>query len=176
VERGHPAPGGYRVAVREVDGGVVYDSAGVRVTAIPVQHGSWKQAFGYRIDAPGMSIVLSGDTRPSANLERAAAGVDLLIHEVYPAVRLKPEPRPGGGGWPTYMESFHTSDRELGTIAARAKPKLLVLYHIVRMGGTDEELVAGVRAGGFAGRTQIGHDLDRFGPAGSATIPPHTPR
>ena len=60
------------------------------------------------------------------------------------------------------MRSFHTSDRELGALAARARPKRLVLYHIVRMGGTDEELIAGVRAGGYSGPVSIGHDLERF--------------
>lgn len=156
------APGGYRVDVQEVSGGVVYDSAGVRITAIPVLHGSWKEAFGYRIDAPGKVIVISGDTRPDSALERASRGVDILIHEVYPAVRLKVEDRPGGASWPEYMHAFHTSDRELGALAARARPRLLVLHHIVRMGGTDAELLEGVRAGGFTGTTVIGHDLDRF--------------
>lgn len=158
----HQTAGGYRVDVRESTGGVAYDSAGVRITAFQVPHGDWKSAFGYRIDTPTRHIVISGDTRPSPALERAARGADLLIHEVYPSVRLVPEPRPGGEAWPNYMRAFHTSDRELGALATRAGPKLLVLYHIVRMGGTDEELLAGVRAGGFTGRTLIGHDLDRF--------------
>lgn len=156
------AAGGYRVDVREVEGGIVYDSAGVRITAIPVSHGNWKQAFGYRIDAPGKVIVISGDTRPDAALERASRGVDILIHEVYPAANLKPELRPGGDTWPAYMRAFHTSDRELGAIAARARPKLLILYHIVRMGATDAELLAGISAGGFTGRTVIGKDLARY--------------
>ena len=154
--------GGYKVAVQEVAGGVVYDSAGVRITAIPVLHGAWKYAFAYRIETPGKLIVISGDTRPSPALERAARGADILVHEVYPSIRLQPEPRPGGDGWPRYMRSFHTSDRELGALAARAGPKLLVLYHIVRMGGTDAELLAGVKAGGFTGRIVIGKDLQRF--------------
>jgi len=160
LERG--VPRGYEVAVREVEGGVVYDSAGVRISAIPVPHGSWKYAFGYRIDAPGKTIVISGDTRPSPALEAAARGADILIHEVYPAARLVAQPRIGGADWPSYMRSFHTSDRELGAIAARAQPKLLVLYHVVRMEGTDEELLAGVKAGGFAGRIVVGKDLQRF--------------
>lgn len=158
----HAAPGGERVDVREIDGGVAYDSAGVKITAIPVPHGSWKQAFAYRVDTPRRSIVISGDTAPSPALERAATGVDLLIHEVYPEVRLKPEKRPGGEDWPKYMRSFHTSDRELGALCARAKPKRLVLYHIVRMGGTDQELRAGLRAGGFTGPVSIGKDLERY--------------
>ncbi|HXI22093.1 MAG TPA: MBL fold metallo-hydrolase, partial [Gemmatimonadales bacterium] len=155
-------PNGWQVAVRETEGGVVYDSAGVRITAIPVLHGDWKYAFGYRIDGPGKSVVISGDTRPCPALERAARGVDLLIHEAYPESRLEPEPRPGGAAWPRYMRAFHTSDRELGAMARRARPRRLVLYHIVRMGGTDEEILAGIRAGGFQGPTVIGHDLDRF--------------
>ena len=155
-------PGGYGVAVEEVDSGVVYDSAGIRITAIPVSHGSWAQAFAFRVDAPGKRILLSGDTRPSPALLRWARGVDILIHEVYPSSRLRPEPRPGGEWWPEYMRSFHTSDVELGRLAAEAKPGVLVLTHIVRMGGTDAELLAGVRQGGFGGRMVIGRDLDRF--------------
>jgi ribonuclease BN (tRNA processing enzyme) len=160
LERG--VPGGFRVAVEEVDSGVVYDSAGVRVTAIPVVHGSWRQAFAFLVDAPGKRILLSGDTRPSQALARAAGGVDILIHEVYPSSRLQPEPRPGGELWPEYMRSFHTSDVELGRLAAEVRPGLLVLTHIVRMGASDAELLAGVRQGGFSGRTVVGRDLDRF--------------
>ncbi len=158
----HDAPGGWAVNVRETRGGVVYDSAGVRITAIPVRHGSWRYAFGYRIEAPDRTIVISGDTAPCEALERAARGVDLLIHEVYPAARLAPEKRPGGDDWPRYMHSFHTSDRELGTECARARPKHLVLTHIVRMGGTDAELLDGIRAGGFDGPVSVGKDLDRY--------------
>jgi ribonuclease Z len=158
----HETRGGERVAVHEIGPGVVYDSAGVRVTAIPVEHGSWPQAFGYRIDTPDRSIVISGDTRPTAALERAARGIDILVHEVYPESRLAPEQRPGGDDWPRYMRAFHTSDVELGRIASRARPRLLILHHIVRMGGTDAELVRGVRAGGYTGRVVIGRDLERY--------------
>ena len=38
-------PNGYRVRAREIKAGVIYDSAGVRVTAIPVPHGSWRYAY-----------------------------------------------------------------------------------------------------------------------------------
>ena len=158
----HEVPGGYRVNVREIHGGLVYQRAGVRVTAIRVPHGNWKEAFAYRIDTPDRSIVISGDTRPSEALIKASIGVDVLVHEVYSAAHLKPEDRPGGEDWPQYNREFHTSDVELGTIAARAKPKLLILSHIIRMGATDEELLAGVRKGGFTGRVVVGRDLDRY--------------
>ena len=155
-------PGGYRVAVHEVGPGVVYDSGNVRVTAIPVPHGSWKEAYGYRIDSPDRSVVISGDTRPSEALTAAARGVDVLVHEVYSEARLAPENRPGGEDWPQYMRAFHTSDVELGKIAAVAQPKLLILSHIIARGATDTELLAAVRAGGFGGPVVVGKDLARY--------------
>ena len=155
-------PGGYRVKVHEIKVGVVYEQDGVRVTAISVTHGSWKEAYGYRIDTPDRSIVISGDARPSESLVRAARGVDVLVHEVYSPLHLVPENRPGGKYWPQYMREFHTSDVELGVLAARASPKLLILTHIIRMGSTDEDLIAGVRTGGFDGPVRVGKDLERY--------------
>jgi ribonuclease BN (tRNA processing enzyme) len=150
------------VAVHEIGPGVVYDSGGVRVSAIPVHHAEWPHAYAFRIDTPTRSIVISGDTRPSEALVAAAHGVDVLIHEVYAAERLVPENRPGGEEWPKYMRESHTSDAELGALATRIQPKLLILYHLIRMGASDDEFLAGVRAGGFTGRTVIGRDLDRY--------------
>lgn len=154
--------GGYRVDVHEIREGVVYEKDGVRVSAILVEHGAWQSAFAYRIDTSDRSILISGDTRPSEALVRAAAGVDILIHEVYSASHLKPEDRPGGKDWPRYCHEYHTSDVELGALAARIKPKLLILDHIIRMGASDEELLAGVRAGGYNGKVVIGKDLEKF--------------
>jgi len=154
--------GGYRVAVHEIKSGVVYDRDGVRITAIRVPHGSWKEAYGYRVDTPDRTIVISGDTRPSEALMRAATGVDVLVHEVYSPLHLAAENRPGGQYWPQYMREFHTSDVELGAIAARAGPRLLVLTHIIRFGSSDDDLLAGVRAGGYAGPVRVGKDLERY--------------
>ena len=158
----HEVPGGYRVNVQEIRAGIVYEKNGVRVTAIAVPHGTWKQAFGYRIDTPDRSIVISGDARPSEALVKAAQGVDVLIHEVYSAAGLKPEDRPGGKDWPQYCREFHTSDVELGVLAARIQPKFLILDHTIRFGASDEDLLGGIRRGGYAGKAIVGKDLDRF--------------
>lgn len=159
LERGRP--GGYRLDVREASAGVLYDSGGVRVTAIPVPHGDWEHAIGWRIDTPRRSVVISGDARYSEALEQAA-GVDVLVHEVYIEARVAPEPRPGGEMWPEYMRANHTSDGELGGLAARARPRLLLLSHVLFMGGTEQELLDGIRRAGFTGRVVVAADLGRY--------------
>ncbi|MDE3252412.1 MAG: MBL fold metallo-hydrolase, partial [Bacteroidota bacterium] len=151
-----------QVKVHEIKAGLVYDSAGVRITAIPVLHGSWKQAYGYRIDTPDRSVVISGDTSPSEALLEASRGVDVLIHEVYAAATSRPENRPGGEYWPQYQKEFHTSDLELGKLAAEAKPKLLILTHLGRISATDSTLIKGIRKGGYKGNVILGNDLDLF--------------
>ena len=157
----HESPNGYQVDVHEIRPGRIYERDGVRVTAIPVLHGNWPVAFGYRIDTPDRSVVISGDTRPCEALVEAAKGVDVLVHEVYPAGRV-PQSKDGK---PTdaarYLGEFHTSDVELGALAKRIQPKLLVLSHIVRMKASDNELLAGIRRGGFQGPAVVGHDLER---------------
>jgi ribonuclease BN (tRNA processing enzyme) len=158
----HETPNGYKVSVHEIGPGIVYDSLGVRVKAIRVPHGNWSEAFAFRFDTPYRSVIVSGDTRYNEGLIEPARGIDVLVHEVYSASRLKPEARPGGEDWPKYMREFHTSDIELGALAARIQPKLLILSHVIRMGAPDDELLAGIRAGGFTGRVVVGHDLERY--------------
>src|SRR6202171_1135959 len=54
------------VHAHDVKPGVAYKEDKVMVTAFRVPHGHWPHAFGYRFDTPGRSIVISGDTSPSA--------------------------------------------------------------------------------------------------------------
>jgi ribonuclease BN (tRNA processing enzyme) len=158
----HEVPGGWKVDVHETEGGVVYDSGGVEITAFRVEHGSWPVALGYRIDTPDRSVVISGDTRYSPEVERQATGVDVLVHEVYAASQTAPEERPGGTDWPAYMKAFHTSDRELGRLAAEARPELLILTHVVYRAAVERESVDVIRKAGYRGRIVIGEDLGSY--------------
>ena len=153
---------GYRVAVHEIAPGVVFDSGGVRITAIPVLHGSWKEAYGYRIDTRDRSIVISRDTRPAASIEQAARGVDMLIHEVHPQSAETEAESGGRSDWARYLREFHTSDVGLGKLAAAARPKMLVLYHFGAHGSADDEVIATIRAQGYTGRIVVAKDLDRL--------------
>jgi len=56
---------------------------------------------------------------------------------------------------------YHTSASELAALAAKARPGLLVLYHQLFWGTSDDTLVAEVTQG-YGGRVVSGRDLDVF--------------
>lgn len=96
-------------------------------------HGSWEQAFGYRFTTDDRVVVISGDTAPNANIEKFSVNADILIHSAYSSTGLAASPPQ----WQAYMRQNHTSSLELGELAKKVKPKLLVLYHVLFMGATD---------------------------------------
>jgi ribonuclease BN (tRNA processing enzyme) len=148
---------GWRIEPHEIAPGVVYRDSNVTVTAVPVRHEEWPEAYGYRFETADRVIVISGDCRPSEALAAACAGCDILLHEVYSDAgfaRREPE-------WQRYHASAHTSATELAALATRARPRLLVLYHQLLWGSTPEGLVAEVAAG-YAGPVRYGNDLDVF--------------
>lgn len=69
------------VEARDFTDGVVHQSNGVTITAFKVNHDDI-DAYGFLIDYKDHSVLLSGDTRPSANLVAHAHGVDVVVHEV----------------------------------------------------------------------------------------------
>jgi len=159
LEGNQPAtPEGHKVRVREVKPGQVFRDDRVTVRAFAVKHGAWKHAYGYRLDTEDRSIVISGDTVAQDSVVRACSGCDVLVHEVYARAGFDQRSKE----WQAYHAASHTSGPELGGIAKRARPKLLVLYHHLLWGATVEQLLAEIRAGGYEGEIAFGNDLDTF--------------
>ena len=104
-----------------------------------------------------MSLVISGDTSFSEKLLEKARGVDLLFHEVISDSGLSGTTE----FWQNYHSTNHTSASELGEIASRAKPKLLVLYHVLFWGSTEETVLEEVRAH-YLGDVVLADDLDVY--------------
>ena len=148
---------GWKLDARVVAGGEIYRDSNVTVTALPVHHDGWKEgtAFGYRFQTRDRVIVISGDATPSESLVQACSGCDVLVHEVYSTrgfATRTPE-------WQRYHADAHTSTRELAELAQRARPRLLVLYHQLYWGATDEDLIQEIRAAGYSGPVVSARDL-----------------
>lgn len=147
----------WRAEVTEVAaGGLVYEDELVRVFAVPVIHGSWEHAWGYRFEGPDRTVVVSGDAAPSEALVAACDGCDVLVHEVYSDAGFRTRPPE----WQRYHAAFHTSATELADLAGRARPGLLVLYHQLYWGVDDETLLGEVVGAGYTGRVVSGRDLE----------------
>ncbi len=81
----------------------------------------------------------------------------MLVHEVYAKWGLDRRTE----DWQAYYRETHTSGVELGELAARAKPKLLVLYHQLMAGATEEQLMTEIRQH-FDGEVVFANDLDVY--------------
>lgn len=93
---------------------------------------------GYRFQTPDRRIVIAGETSPSEAVVGQCNGCDVLIHEV----------------------SLQRA-RQVGEMATRARPELLVLHPLDDPSDrtADNRLTSELQAA-YRGRFLIGHDLD----------------
>lgn len=147
---------GYCVHPHEIEPGIMYRDATLHVEAFPVSHGSW-QAFAYKVCTPDRTIVISGDTAPTETMAEQARGCDVLIHEVYSVEGFRTH-RPE---WQEYHSRVHTSSYELAEIASQAAPGLVILYHQLFWGVSDEHLLAEIKEI-YDGNVVSGRDLAVF--------------
>lgn len=123
-----------RINVQEIGAGERVERERWRATPIAVDHFPVEYAYAWRLDADGASLVISGDTAPFEPLARAAAGVDLLVHEVWLPPRDESAHRymaaDAAEAFIAKRNRYHTSSRDVGRIARLADPKFLVLSHL----------------------------------------------
>ena len=140
--------------VHEISENIAYQTADVTVTAIVADYPPVAQAYGYRVDYGGRAVVLSGDTRYSENMIRAARGVNVFIHEVAAAS-------------PTTLDSSaqiraavttHTSPEEAGKVFRAARPYLAVYSPQLLFGISESELLRRTRRT-YNGSLELGYDL-----------------
>ena len=145
---------GYKFNFTELDDGIVFKDDNLTVEAFKVNHGEFEDAYGFRFTSKDKVIVFSGDTGPSKSLEDYAKDADILVHEVYSYAGFLKKTK----DWQIYHKGHHTSTYEVGEIASRAKPKLLVLSHILFWGADEQDILEETRTT-FSGNIKIAEDL-----------------
>lgn len=148
--------GGYRVRAHDVSLGAheirqVFAGQGIVVSATRAIHGT-VPALAWRVDVDGHSVAFSGDNNGNnGNLEKLAAGVDLLIaHNAIPE---------GTGGAP---RELHMPPSVIGAIAHAAGVHQLALSHRMLRSSGHEEVTRAAIARNYAGRVLFADDLDCF--------------
>jgi len=144
---------GYKTLFTEVKEGFEFKDPNVTVRAFRVNHGELKNSFGYVFQTKDKKIVFSGDTAYSEILIKEAKGADLLIHEVYSEEGFKKKSKE----WQIYHKAHHTSSVDVGVIADKAKPKKLVLSHILFWGSNEDSILKDIKLN-YSGETIIAED------------------
>jgi ribonuclease BN (tRNA processing enzyme) len=165
----------------EIVGGARLTLGDVHVTAAQNTHYSFPsgspgdkayKSLAFRFDLPDRSIVYTGDTGPSADVEALAKGADLLVSEMIDVgatleVVRRNSPAIDAStleGVARHLTVHHLSPVQVGELAARAEVKRVVATHLV-LGAAGPAALARYKeeiASRYKGEITIARDLDRF--------------
>jgi ribonuclease Z len=153
-----PSTAGLELEIVEFEAGPIWDADGIRITAFEVDHRPMAPAFGFLFETDKSRVAFSGDTTVCDSLVRAAANVDLLVHEcfLHEAMLARRGGRADRGL--ENVAAYHTLSSEVGTVASRAGARMLVLNHFVPVDFNRDALLREVRAD-YRGPIVIGEDL-----------------
>ena len=169
------------VEVNELVDGSVVELKGVKVTvaenshfAIPESANVPEKAksLSLRFDLPDRSIVYTGDTGPSENVEELAKDADLLVSEMMdiPVVLsrareyLPNAPEQAFINMEWHFRALHLTPVQVGELAAAAGVKAVVITHQAPKIATDDhkkKILDGVSSK-FDGSVVLANDLDRY--------------
>jgi ribonuclease BN (tRNA processing enzyme) len=167
----------------DVQPGVIYQDANVKVTAVENTHyhfqpgtppyGKYK-SYSYRFDTPGRVVFFTGDTGPSDAVTELAKGADLYVTEVT-SVDEVVEQFKRSGAWqaktPSEQEGFirhmheeHVTPEEVGKMAAKAGVKIIVMTHFGPSvnPNDDYQRYADEAKKYFSGQIMVAKDLMQF--------------
>ncbi len=159
---------------------VVLAEPDLEITAFAADHDPVHPSVGYKIRYKDRSVVISGDTKKSENVARAAANADLLLHEALsPALLGLIEAGFADAKRDNLRQimhdvlDYHTTPEQAAEVAQQAGVRALVLHHIVPPLPSRALHAAflGDAKKRFDGALQIGQDGDWISlPAGSRSI------
>jgi len=149
---------------------VVWEADGVKVTSFRVDHAPVDPAVGYRFDYGGRSLVITGDSKKSPEIERVSKGVDLLVHEALAAhlvALITDASREAGMTRRAKITGdildYHATPVEAAETAQAAGVGHLLFYHVVPpllLPGMDVAFLEGVDEA-YAGDVTLGQDGTR---------------
>lgn len=116
----------------------VLDSGELQVSAFVVDHAPVHPSVGYKIVYKGRSVVISGDTKASAEVVKAARGADLLLHEALSPTLVNLLGKGAEGAGRANLKKifadildYHATPEQAAQTASEAGVGYLMLNHIV---------------------------------------------
>lgn len=135
---------------------------GYTLTAVPITHGLMP-SLAWRIEKDGCAVVVSGDT---SNIGRT---LDPLVKEADLFVAPNAVPQDSTDA---IALRLHMLPAEIGRIAARGKPRALVLSHFMQRTRLVQPQSRAVIARHYNGPVHLAHDGDVYRVADGQRLPP----
>ena len=165
----------------EIVGGSKVQIGDLQVTAAQNTHYSFQKespldrrfkSLSFRFDLPQRSIVYTGDTGPSTEVEALARNADLLVSEMIDVPATVENVKRNSPSIAEqaleqvvrHLTDHHLTSAQVGELAERANVKRVVLTHVVP-GSIDPQQLARYKteiAKHFKGDVTVASDLDRF--------------
>ena len=166
--------------LKDTQANLVFEEGDTRITAFAVSHAPVHPAVGYRIQYKDRAIVLSGDTTPSAVVQREAQNVDVLVHEAMSSELMQVLQTGAQTAGRSKLQKlmvdivdYHSTPVQAAERAHDAQVGFLLLNHIappLPLPGLKDIFLKGT-SDAFKGRIQIARDGDFLSlPAGSKLI------
>jgi len=157
LSHGKKLEGLAREAIEIAEEGRFRETDTFSIDALATKHGGL-QNYSYRIDTPGLRIVLTIDSEPDPRLVDFCRGADLLVIECSGTKEFYATQ--AWGGW-------HMSPEDVGMIAREAGAKKVVLKHLVIESflsdpNTSESMAEVIRSLHPEGEVLVGEDGMRF--------------
>lgn len=139
----------------------VYAERGVTITAFPALH-CLDGPNSYRLDWNGLSFVYLGDGKPSQFIVDNGQNADVLVHEAFvPAPEYARKTHLPLHVAQNIAHGVHSPPRSAGKIFSLTRPRLAVLYHLMRGEDLTVPILDDLRLT-YAGPVTIAEDLMVF--------------
>jgi len=164
----HFDPDKINAEVKVLNGGESFEYQGLKISTLEVPHSI--KTLAYRFDADGQSIVITGDLSYTADLQKLAAGADIMVIDGKTSSGRKAGGNANAQQQMKGSSSAHASIKEIAQMAIESHPDNLVLTHLGTQKvdeGATQETYAGF---GFKGQVVPAVDFLTITPEGQTFI------
>lgn len=123
---------------KTIQPGVIFNDAGLKITAYVAEHPPIHPAVGYRFDYRGRSVVISGDSNVTDKTLEIVEGADILLHDALSVATTGSLSRALGAAGQARQSKivkdvmdYHASTDSLIQLGEGSNVKLVAFYHLV---------------------------------------------
>ncbi|MGR5144835.1 MBL fold metallo-hydrolase [Photobacterium sp. DNB23_23_1] len=149
-----------KVNIMELEGGETFELDGVKISTTLGVHTMTNIV--YRFDYNGQSAVVTGDSAYTENIVEISKGVDILVIDTHMAEGTFATNTLSRAQNRENMRKAHMSNEDIALIAAKAKPKKLVLTHLPPGYIDIDATIKAVRSEGYEGEVVVSEPCGKY--------------